>query len=50
MRDMFDARSSFDLTTLSDVLALKPGRSVSQLVRGYVREPRVAQMLDHFTQ
>ncbi len=50
IRDMFDARNSFDLSTLADVLALKPGRTMSQLVRGFVRDARVAQMLDHFTQ
>lgn len=50
LRDMFDARSSLSLSTLRDVLALKPGRTVSDVIRGHMPEPRVAQMLDHFTQ
>ena len=50
IRDMMDPKSTFDLATLKDVLAMKMGRSVASTIRGYVPEPRVAQMLDHFTQ
>ncbi len=48
--DMFDLRSSLQPATLGDVLALKPGRTVAGTVRSFVPEPRVSQMLDHFTQ
>ena len=50
IRDMMDAKASFNLSTLKDVLAMRMGRSVAQTVRGYVGDPRVAQMIDHFTQ
>ncbi len=50
LRDMFDAKSTFSLGTLKDVLAMRMGRSVHGTIRHYVDEPRVAQMLDHFTQ
>lgn len=48
--DMMDPRASFSLSTLSDVLAMGMGRSVAKTVRAYVKDPRVAQMIDHFTQ
>lgn len=48
--DMMDVRGSLSLATLRDVLAMRMGRSVGSTVRAYVRDPRVAQMIDHFTQ
>jgi phytoene desaturase len=48
--DMLDFRSMFSLKMLRDVLGLRLGKSVAEGVRGHVAEPRVAQMLDHFTQ
>jgi phytoene desaturase len=50
VRDTFEAGTTFKLSTLGDLLALRFGRSVAGTIRGEVREPRVAQMLDHFTQ
>jgi diapolycopene oxygenase len=50
IRDMFDPRATFRASMLADVLCMRPGRTVSGTVRSYIREPRVAQMLDHFTQ
>jgi diapolycopene oxygenase len=50
IRDMMDPKSTFDLATLKDVLAMKMGRSVASTIRGYVPDKRVAQMLDHFVQ
>ncbi len=50
MRDTFDANTTFRLSVLSDLLALRFGRTVAGTVRAHVRDPRVAQMLDHFTQ
>ncbi len=48
--DMMDPKASFNLGTLSDVLAMGMGRSVSDTVRSYIKDRRVAQMIDHFTQ
>jgi diapolycopene oxygenase len=48
--DTFDAGTTFKLSTLSDLWALRFGRTVAGTVRSNVPEPRVAQMLDHFTQ
>ena len=50
LRDMFDARTAFDVATLGDVLAMRMGRSVAGTIRRHVGDERVAQMLDHFTQ
>lgn len=50
LRDMFDFRSSFDPAVLGDVLAMRMGRSVAGTVRSFTPDPRVAQMMDHFTQ
>jgi len=48
--DMFDASNAFNLDSLRDVLAMRMGRSVAGAIRKFVDDPRVAQMLDHFTQ
>jgi phytoene desaturase len=50
LKDTFDAKGSFKLSTLADVMSLRPGRTVHGSIRGYVKDGRVAQMLDHFTQ
>ena len=50
IRDMFNMTGSMNLATLGDVISLRMGRSVSGVIRSYARDPRVAQMLDHFTQ
>ena len=50
MRDMFDARNMTKAGTLSDVFAMRMGRSVGSTVRSFVPDARVAQMVDHFTQ
>jgi len=50
LKDMFDASNTFNLNTLSDVLSMRMGSSVARTIRSYVDDPRVAQMLDHFTQ
>ncbi len=50
LRDMFDARNMVQAGTLSDVLAMRMGRSVASTVRKHVPDARVAQMVDHFTQ
>jgi len=48
--DTFDAKTTFKLSTLKDVLSLRMGRSVASTIRSHVPDERVAQMLDHFTQ
>lgn len=48
--DTIDLKTTFTLSVLSDLLALRMGRSVAGTVRGFVPDARVAQMLDHFTQ
>jgi phytoene desaturase len=50
MRDMFDAGNMAKPGTLSDVFAMRMGRSVASTVRSFVPDARVAQMVDHFTQ
>jgi diapolycopene oxygenase len=50
LRDMFDLKASFDPKMLGDVLAMRMGRSVASTVRAFNPDPRVAQMIDHFTQ
>jgi len=50
LRDMFDFKSSFDPKVLGDVLAMRMGRTVAGAVRAFNPDPRVAQMIDHFTQ
>lgn len=48
--DMVDPKFGFSLSVLGDVLAMRMGRSVAGTVRKFNPDPRVAQMLDHFTQ
>ncbi|HVT37418.1 MAG TPA: phytoene desaturase family protein [Gemmatimonadaceae bacterium] len=50
LRDMVDLKASFDARMLSDVLAMRMGRTVAATVREFTPDPRVAQMIDHFTQ
>jgi phytoene desaturase len=50
LKDTMDFRGSFSLSTLRDVLALRMGSTVAGTIRRRVKDPRVAQMLDHFTQ
>src|SRR5439155_2348767 len=48
--DMLELRSLLQPAMLRDVLSMKLGKSVAQCVRAHIPEPRIAQMLDHFTQ
>jgi phytoene desaturase len=50
IRDMMDLRAGFSPKILGDLLAMRMGRSVAGTVRKFNPDPRVAQMLDHFTQ
>ena len=50
IRDMVNPNDSFNVSTLGDVMALRMGRTVAGTIRAHTPDPRVAQMLDHFTQ
>ncbi len=47
---MFEFGSMFQVSMLKDVLAMRPGRTVFESIRTHIKDERVAQMLDHFTQ
>jgi phytoene desaturase len=48
--DTLDLQSTFQLSMLSDLLSMRPGQSVASTVRSHVKDERVVQLLDHFTQ
>ena len=50
IRDTMDLKKNMDVATLRDVLALRMGSTVAAQVRKRVKDPRTAQMLDHFIQ
>jgi phytoene desaturase len=50
LRDMMEPGNSFNLATLKDVLSLRMWSTMAATVRATIKDPRVAQMVDHFTQ
>ena len=50
IRDTMQVKGAFSAAVLKDVLSLRMGKSVASLVRQCVKDERVAQMIDHFTQ
>jgi len=53
VEDLFDTiniRANMNPATLRDVLSLRMGASVAGTIRSRVKDERLAQMLDHFTQ
>lgn len=48
--DTIDIRANMNPATLRDVLSLRMGSSVAGTIRSKVKDERLAQMLDHFTQ
>lgn len=48
--DVMDRSDFFNLDSLKSFLAMRPRETVFQTVRKFVKDERVAQMLDHFTQ
>jgi phytoene desaturase len=50
VRDTFEMGGTFQPSVLSDLLAMRMGRSVASTVRSHIQDERVAQMVDHFTQ
>ncbi|MCP1170603.1 phytoene desaturase family protein [Limimaricola litoreus] len=50
LRDTMDLKGSMNLSTLSDVMALRMHRTVAGQIKRDVKDHRVAQMLEHFIQ
>ncbi len=50
LRDTMDFKASLNASTLSDVMSLRMGQSVAGVIRKHVKDERVSQMLDHYTQ
>ncbi len=50
IRDTFDSGSALNLSLLKDVSRMKLGQTVAGTIRKDVKDPRVAQMLDHMVQ
>ena len=50
LRDMFDAKNLARGGTLKDVLSMRMGSTVGGTLRSFIKDRRVSQMLDHFTQ
>ena len=50
MFDTFDLKANLSPSTLRDVLSLRMGSTVAGTIRARVKDGRLAQMLDHFTQ
>ena len=50
MRDTMDVKGAFDLKVLRDVMRMRLGKTVSGVIREYIPDANVAQMLDHFVQ
>jgi diapolycopene oxygenase len=50
LRDMFDAKNLARSGTLKDVLSMRMGSTVGGTFRSFIKDRRVSQMLDHFTQ
>ncbi len=48
--DTFQIGGTFHPSVLGDLMAMRMGRSVAGTVRSFVKDERVAQMIDHFTQ
>ncbi len=50
MLDTFELKGAFQLEVLKDVMKMRLGKTVGGTIREYIPDPRVAQMLDHYTQ
>ncbi|MEM0897250.1 MAG: phytoene desaturase family protein [Verrucomicrobiota bacterium] len=48
--DTFELGGTFQPSVLRDLMDMRMGRSVAGTVRSFIKDERVAQMLDHFTQ
>ncbi len=50
LRDTMSLRGNFDRATMMDIANLRMGATVAGTIRRRIRDPKVAQMLDHFVQ
>ncbi|MEM8851759.1 MAG: phytoene desaturase family protein [Pseudomonadota bacterium] len=50
LRDTMNMKENMNLSTLSDVLALRMHRTVAGQIKKDIKDPRVQQMLEHFIQ
>jgi len=50
MMDTLDLKGAFSIAVLKDVLRMRLGQTVSETIREFIPDTRVAQMLDHYTQ
>ncbi len=50
MRDTMDVKGAFDLNVLKDVMRMRLGKTVSEVIRENIPDANTAQMLDHFVQ
>ncbi|MHB1698527.1 MAG: phytoene desaturase family protein [Acidobacteriaceae bacterium] len=50
MRDTFEIGGAFDPKVLKDVMRMRLGKTVASVIREYIPDKNVAQMLDHFVQ
>lgn len=50
IRDTFDLKGTFQPSVLKDLRDMKIGHALGGVVRKNIADPRVAQMVDHFTQ
>lgn len=48
--DIMNSSQMLNLEGLRNFMAIRPGKTVANTVRGHVKDERVAQMLDHFVQ
>jgi len=50
MWDTFDINGAFDVKVLKDVMRMRLGQTVGGTIREFIKNPNVAQMLDHYVQ
>lgn len=48
--DTFDANTTFRLSTLRELMSMRMGQTVAGTIRSFIKDHRVSQMLDHYTQ
>ena len=48
--DILDPQAWFTVQGWRDLMRVRPGKTVFNTVRSHIKDPRVAQMLDHFVQ
>jgi diapolycopene oxygenase len=50
MRDTMDVKGAFDIKVLRDVMRMRLGKTVAEVIRENIPDANTAQMLDHFVQ